>query len=386
MFSKKKCEGTVPAKWITPLMLLSMLAFFSACAPTNPPPPYGGGGGLGPYTGTGTRIVIVPFYEEYGYHTAYPRHYRRIVGFMSNQLVRHGFEVVNPWATALKEAEYNRYMERSRQDSPYAARELCKRYATDLAYIVWLRVKPRRTPDGMCRVKVRMEGEGYDSAGRDLGAAVSKTFIVTRADCDDAIAEAEKEVADLVGRKLTAWSGRRGSGGYHRSSYHSGAGTGGGVIARHSNALESRILVRLTGANEYELAEAFGKVLNTARGVVWAKRYRSRIVPDNPQASVVIWEVKTKGTDPFRLQANIMTMINRILDSGGTVYLKGVQYRYSPAEIDMLKGIRTGDSSSRELHFVIDRERARDREFEGRHDPYRARPRSTPSYYDPGFE
>jgi len=339
---------------------------------------------LAPYAGSGTRIVIVPFYEEYGIHKAYPRHYRRIVGFMSNQLVRHGFEVVNPWATALKEAEYNRYMERSRHDSPYAARELCKRYATDLAYIVWLRVNPQRTPDGLCRVKVRMEGEGYDSAGRDLGAAVSKTFVVTRRSCDDAVIEAEKEVADLVGRKLTSWSGRRS--GYHGGPSYGSRTTsgGGGVLKRRSQALENKIMVRLTGATEYELAEVFGKVLNTARGVVWAKRYRERIVTNNPQASVVIWEVKIDGTDPFRLQANIINMINAILDNGGTIYLNGVRYRYSSAEVDLLKGIRTGDSSSKELHFVIDRERARDREFQGRHDPYR--PRHRPSYYDPGFE
>ncbi len=387
--SQKNVERAGIGKSISLLLLVSLLLLaVGACAPTQPPPPYPGGGGLGPYSNSNTRIVIAPFYEEYGLHDAYSRHYRRIVGFMSNQLVRHGFEVVNPWATALKEAEYNRYMERARQDSPYAARELCRRYATDLAYIVWLRVKGRRTVNGVCRVKVRMEGEGYDSAGRDIGAAVSKTFVVSRRDCDDAVIEAEKEVADLIGRKLTAWSGRTGSssGGYYRGSGHgSVAHGGGGVIARHSRALENRIMVRLTGATEYELAEVFGKVLNTARGVEWAKRYRSRIVPDNPQASVVIWEVGIRGTDPFRLQSNIVSMINRILDSGGTLRMRGVTYRYSPAEVDLLKGIRSGDCSSREIQFVIDRERARDREFEGRHDPYRA-PRPRPRYYDPGFD
>ena len=380
------------ARWpFSPLLLMGVLFLFAACAPTNPPPPYPGGGGLGPYTGTNARIVVAPFYEEFGLHDAYARHYRRIVGFVSNQLVRHGFEVVNPWATALKEAEYDRYMERSREDSPYAARELCRRYATDLAYIVWLRVKARRTMDGFCKVRVRMEGEGYDSAGRDIGAAVSKTFVVTRRDCDDAVVEAEKEVADLVGRRLTAWSGRRSAPpgpGYSTGSAGFGGGRspgGGGVLVRHSRALEGRIMVRLAGATEYELAEVFGKVLNTARGVVEAKRYRSRIVPDNPQASIAIWRVRIQGTDPFRLQANIMTMINKILDNGGEITLKGVPYRYTAAEVDLLKGIRSGDCSSREIQFVIDRERARDLEFEGIHDPYRPS-RPAPRGSDQGFD
>ena len=336
-----------------------------------------------------TRIVVVPFYTEEGSTQWDSRHYRRILGFINNQLVRHGFEVVNRRAAELNEAEYNRYMERARQDSVLASVEMCKKYATDLAYIVWLSVKRQRTPDGYCRAKARLEGEGYDSAGRDLGAAVSKTFVVTKRDCDDAIAEVEKEVADLVGRKLTAWSGGHGGGavatGGAGGSYGGSYGGGeGGVIKRHSDALENVIMVRLAGATEYELAEVFGKVLNTARGVVEAKRYRSRIVPDNPQASVVIWRVRIEGTDPFRLQANIIKMINDILDNGGEITLKGVPYRYTAAEVDLLKGIRSGDSSSREIQFVIDRERARDREFEGRHDPYKARQRH--HYTEPGFE
>ncbi len=333
-----------------------------------------------------TRIVVVPFYTEEGSTQWDSRHYRRILNFINNQLVRHGFEVVNRRAAELKEEEYNNYMERARQDSVLASVEMCKKYATDLAYIVWLSVKREVTPDGYCRAKARLEGEGYDSAGRDLGAAVSKTFIVTKRDCDDAIAEVEKEVADLVGRKLTAWSGGYGgrhvAGGTTGGSYIGSTGEGG-VIQRHSDALENLINVRLDGATEYEMAEVFGKVLNTARGVVEAKRYRSRIVPDNPQASVVIWRVRIEGTDPFRLQANIIKMINDILDNGGEIVMKGVPYRYTAAEVDLLKGIRSGDSSSREIQFVIDRERARDREFQGRHDPYKARQRR---YTEPGFE
>ena len=68
----------------------------------------------------------------------------------------------------------------------------------------------------------------------------------------------------------------------------------------------------------------------------------------------------------------MMKMIDDILDAGGEITLKGVPYRYTAAEIDLLKGLRPGDSTTREIQFVVDRERARDREFSGRHDPYKA--------------
>ncbi|MDL1959382.1 MAG: hypothetical protein LWX01_07555 [Deltaproteobacteria bacterium] len=368
-----------------PLILasVSILLLMSACA-KNPTPLYGGGGVLGSCANTQTRIVVLPFYTEEGSSLWDSRHYRRVLSFIDNQLVRHGFEVVNRRASELKEAEYNRYMQKAQQDSALAAADMCKKYSTDLAYIVWLHIKQEHTKNGLCRAKVRLEGEGYDSAGRDLGAAVSKTFVVTRSDCDDAIAEAEKEVADLVGRKLTAWSCTTSesmnssppysSGGQGYSDSHQFGNNGkeqGGVLQRRADALENLVSVRLDGATEYELEEVFGKVLNTARGVVEAKRYRSRIVPDNPQASMVIWRVRVADTEPFRLQVNIIKMINDILDSNGKIYINGVHYRYSLAEVDLLKGIRSGDCSSREINFIIDRERARDREFEGRHDPYK---------------
>ncbi|CAN2040903.1 Flagellar assembly protein T N-terminal domain-containing protein [Candidatus Magnetomoraceae bacterium gMMP-15] len=332
-----------------------------------------------------TRVVVLPFYVEEGAESKEPgyiaRHYRRVVSFMNNQLVRHGFEVINPFAADLKESEYNSYLEKSRDDSALMCKEMCKRFATEIAYVVWLDVKTKTTSDGYCKAKARLDGNGYDSAARDLGANVSKTFKITRRDCDDAIAEVEKEVADLVGRKLTAWSGggyghSQYSGGYEKQSYGRPSydrPSGSGVLQRNADKLRNLINVRLDGATDYEIAEIFGKVLNTVRGVVKATRFRSKIVPDEPQASVVIWRAEIENTDPFRLQANIMKMINDILDAGGEIRLKGVKYRYTAAEVDLLKGIRTGDSSSREIHFVIDRELSRDREFSGRHDPYKSR-------------
>jgi hypothetical protein len=331
-----------------------------------------------------TRIVVVPLYTEEGREArgggSQTLHYRRAMGFIENQLVRHGFEVINPFAKDASEEEYSRVMERAREDSPLACREMCKKYAVDAAYIVWLSVKIKRTADGYCKAKARLDGQGYDSAGRSLGANVSKTFQMTRRVCDDAIAEAEKEVGDVVGRTLTAWSGTK----THASvisespgtvvAETTGGATGeGGVLKQEVAKRENVINVRLDGATVYELTEVFGKVMNTVTGVVEAKRYSSSLIPDNPQACFMIWRVRIEDTDPFRLQANVMKMLDDISDAGGEIRLKGVPYRYTAAEIDLLKGIRPGDSTTREIQFVVDRERARDREFTGRHDAYKAR-------------
>ena len=202
-----------------------------------------------------------------------------------------------------------------------------------------------------------MDGVGYDSAGRNLGIGVSKTFTVTRKKSSHAIAEVEKELGDLVGRKLTAWSGQR-------KSMASESSEGGAAQVR-SDALENTIEVRLDGATKYELTEVFGKVLNTARGVANAKRYGMHIQPDNPQACYSVWRTEIEDTDPFRLQANMLKMVDDILRACGDTTLNGVQYRLTSGQIDLLAGLRAGDATSRSLRFVIDRELARDQEFSG---------------------
>jgi len=332
------------------------------------------------------RIVVLPFYSEEGVDVKdggdSTNHYRRMSRFINNQLVRHGFEVINPFAADATEREYNRVMQRAREDSPLAGLEMCRKYGTDAAYIVWLKVKVKKTEDGYCKASARLDGEGYDSAGRDLGAGLSKTFTITRRDCDDAIAEVEKEVGDLVGRKLTAWSGPPQASGVvvtpdaGASSVvpAAAAASGGGFLANSINKNENLISVRLDQATDYALAEVFGKVVNTARGVQEATLFSQRIVPDTPQASYIKWRVALDGleTEPFRLQANIMKTMKDISDAGGTIVIKGVPFRYTPAEIDLLRGIRPGDATTREIQFVLDRELARDKAMAGQEDPYKA--------------
>lgn len=325
------------------------------------------------------RIVVLPFYVEDGADAKggeeKTAHYRRMMRFINNQLVRHDFEVINPFAHDASEKEYNRMMERTREDSSLASLEMCKKYGVDAAYISWLKVKIKKTDDGYCKASARLEGEGYDSAGRDLGVGVSKTFNVTRRDCDDAIIEVEKEVGDLVGRKLTAWSGESRSSRVVTTTGNAPSSTTatGGALARNIKQNAQYISVRLDGVTEYELVEAFGKVVKSASGVEYAKNYGQRIMPDNPQASFVNWRVTIADTDAFVLQANIVKMLNDISDNGGEIVLKGVPYRYDAAEVDMLKGIRPADATSLEVQFVLDRELVRDRDMSGRHDAYDAR-------------
>jgi hypothetical protein len=333
------------------------------------------------------RVTILPFYTETGLDAGdkqlYALHYRRVSRFISNHLVLDGFEVINPFAKEGSEREYNRVMHRAREDSALASLEVCKKYGVDIAYILWLNTQKTRTADGYCKATLMLDGEGYDSAGRDLGTGMTKTLQWTRRGCLEAVAKAEKEIGDLVGRELTAWHGiqkglaRTSSKESHlptsRNDQHKSpsvaAESHDGVLKRHAKALERILTVRLDGCSQYEAAEAFGKVINTTTGVVTARRYSSRIIPENPQSSFMIWRVEIKHTDPFRLQANVLKMVDDVLAADGYRRLRGVPYRYSAKDLDLLKGIRGGDATSREVQFVIDRDRVRAREFKARSGP-----------------
>lgn len=357
--------------------------------------------GIGTAQAGPSRIVVVPYYTESGDDVreggGKTNHYRRVMRYINNQLVRHNFEVINPIATEYQEEEYNRIMERSRNDSVLAARTLCKKYSTDAAYLIWLKIKFKKESNAsgtLWRGTAIVEGEGYDSAGRDLGAGLSKHWTMTKKDKDLVMIEVEKEVGYEVGRVLTAWSGRSssantpvnditspatGTGAVAATTAHAAPPVAGGILERNIKANEKLINLRLDGATEYEISEVFGKVVNSVTGVVEAKRYGSNITKGNPQASYVNWRVMINNTDPFRLEANILKMIHDVLENQGEVVLKGVPYRYSAAEVDMLRAIRPGQTTSMEVQFVVDREQARDADFSGRRDPYKAPGK-------PGFE
>ena len=336
-----------------------------------------------------TRIVVLPFYVEQGRDADTGSsdlgfHYRRISGFIENHLVSHHFEVIDPFAKDAFEKELSRVMESAREDSALACREMANRFAVDAVYLVWLNVKAQKTADGYWKASAILDGKGYDSGGRSLGANVLKTFKVTKRYFDEAVAIVEKEVGDVVGRTLTNWSVKKGVTHGVQTSQSSPTQSGEGVLAKNIENQEKYINLRLDQANEYEIVEVFGKVVNTVRGVIDARRFNQRIVPDNPQACVTEWEVEIDpgATDSFRLQANIMKMVNDLLDAGGTIRIKGVPYRYTPLEMKLMMGIMPGTATSRSVQFFIDRERMRDREFSGRHDPENASQQAA----KPGFE
>ena len=173
-------------------------------------------------------------------------------------------------------------------------------------------------------------------------------------------------MGDEVGRTLTAWRGGSAARGTVTSGAAvTGSGGEGGVVQRETEALGSLINVRLEGATQYELVEVFGKVLHTVRGVTEASTYRITVVPGNPQASLALWRARIEDTTTFRLQSNVMTMLKSICEAGGELVLRGVDYRYTPAEVDLLKGVFPYDVTSREFVFLVDRERVRDLEMRG---------------------
>jgi hypothetical protein len=107
-------------------------------------------------------------------------------------------------------------------------------------------------------------------------------------------------------------------------------------LAGNSQQSENVINVRLIGANDYELVDVFGKVLNKSQGVLEAKRHGSRIVPDNPRACFAVWAVRIHEPDLSRLQSNIIKAIRDIRD-----------------EANLLKKIHPGNITAAEVQFVV---------------------------------
>ena len=104
------------------------------------------------------------------------------------------------------------------------------------------------------------------------------------------------------------------------------------IIAQNSQRVEKVIHIRLNGADDYELVEIFGKVLNKSQGVLEAKLHGSRIVPDNPRSCFAVWRVRINEPDPSRLQSNIINAIRN-------------------TQADRLKRIRPGRASESEIQF-----------------------------------
>ncbi|KPA10216.1 conserved hypothetical protein, secreted [Candidatus Magnetomorum sp. HK-1] len=274
-----------------------------------------------------TRIVVIPFYEENNQTTKdnMKRHYRRISGFINNHLVSKEFEVVNPFAVGWKEVEFNLLLKSSRNDSAFVCKEMCRKYSSDIAYILWIDLKKTITPDNFCKIKVSLEGQGYDSASRDVGVYIAENIQSISTDCDDAIIDSEKKIAILTGKKLVS------------------------QLQIKNSFTENIINIRLEGNISPELAEIFGKIINVTRGISEAKNYRFKI------HSTSVWRVLVSETELFRLNTNITRLIKQIVTSKGIFEKNGVLFHYDAKEIDSLKRIKCKDTSSREILFVLDK-------------------------------
>ena len=131
----------------------------------------------------------------------------------------------------------------------------------------------------------------------------------------------------------------------------SSSGSGGNGRAAEISPL---IDLRLEGATSYEIAEVFGRVMGTARGVTDATLYKMEIQGANPRESNVTWRVRIGSWERDRFQANVMRLLHAISEEedgimGGDAYTR--------SERDLLRAIRPGDSSSGTVVFVLDRDR-----------------------------
>ena len=318
-----------------------------------------------------TSIVVVPHYVEEGLESkdsVDKDHFRRLIRVINNRLVKSGFEVINAAATEAIVHDQEKDFEISKTDSRMNGESICHKYGTDLAYLLWVKIKTEKTTDGYYKVRAFLEGECYDSAGRDVGASISKVLKLTKKDRAEAIWKVEEDVAYKLARILTAWNKRNHSSNYqsnrnNNSVINSNTTDTSNALQKRVNVLKNSYRVHLRGATQNTVTEVFGKVLNTATGVISVVQQSSKLIPDSPQLCLSIWSVDVENTDTFRLQSNINKMINDIIASDGELILKGVPYRYSGYEVELLNGIRPASTTSRSIEFVIDTESARDKDY-----------------------
>ncbi len=309
-----------------------------------------------------TRIVVLPFYVESGRNITDSgvarQHYIRTMIPINNKLNDKGYDVVDPFASEALEKEFNKWVDRSKQHSALMATDLCKKYSADVALILWLEMDINKTGDGYYAADGSLLCKGYDSAGNSV-IGIEKPFELTERSRKRAIANLEKEVGYEVVRKITAGSDKWGD------------TQGGSALDRNIEKYKRQIMVRLEGITDYELLEIFDKVLKTTTGVTSAEEYGSNPNPRSAQKGFATWIVKIDGTTHTHLRANVIKRIHDILAQGGETVIGGVPYRYTPDEVNLLRGIRQGTANRQVIQFVIDRELVRDREMSGRHNPYK---------------
>lgn len=132
----------------------------------------------------------------------------------------------------------------------------------------------------------------------------------------------------------------------------------GGILHREISARCDLINVRLAGVTEYPLTEIFHDVLKRAPGVVEAKRYRFHLDPSRPADCIVEWAVWIRDTDPFQLQIHINEMVHGPTRQESTVAERGAAWRSGSGGLEQMKDIRPCRASSREIGFVLDRQRS----------------------------
>jgi hypothetical protein len=112
------------------------------------------------------------------------------------------------------------------------------------------------------------------------------------------------------------------------------------------------ISVRLDSIANPLLPAVFARVLRNTPGVV-------NVDGGGTGSSTVIWQVQVENSDPFRLQADLLSMLHTVTVSNGQVIVNGVSCRYTPAETSLLAGICPAGTGVGEVRFMVGQSPAR---------------------------
>jgi len=256
--------------------------------------------------------------------------YKRINGLISKQF-EGKFIVIDPFASEIKENEYQTYWKLADKKIELLRMEICRKYASDIALIIQIDQEERPIEDGYHEVENRLTVNGYDAASRELGINITETSKKVSENYYDALNGSHEILAKKVGEKLLL------------------------LLNKNSKIYENIITVRVQGNITAVGFEIFNKIINSVEGVDQSYLKNQTVSPNhNHMNSFSIWDVyiNNKLINHADLARLIREGIEKLISYTEQDETNKKNIGYSDIEINSLKHILPAYINSSEITFT----------------------------------
>lgn len=253
-------------------------------------------------------------------------------------LDQSGYYPVNLFDGRMATGAIQDLMNESHNYTQDVAAKLTKAHGLDGLIYVNIENTLTQTDEGIYNSFVSTYVEGFDTTGRYLGFSDEKELIIKNENRDIAGQTAETEMAVRIGKYLVRELNERNSGLFH-----------------HTMA-KPVVSVSLYRLNSYEMAELFGKIIESTRGVMDARVVRLDLFKDKPKKSYIEWQIEIGRSisDPYELKRAILDKIQEVLNAeNGSLINLSPQKNGSNAEIRTLERIQSARTHGDTVVFII---------------------------------